>query len=324
MIVSFANAARFPRRADGAPMDVVLQQLLNWLALGCIYALLAIGFSLLFGVLNLVHFSHGDVSLVAPFVALASVQILLGTPIAGAGFPTLLAGGLLAIAAVACLGILLERIVIRPFLDSPALMTLVATVALGIVVRELIRHLYPEGSNPHFFPNPLAFPAFAIGRVNVTWFALANILTTTVLLSLLFLFLHRTPLGLRIRAVSQDREAARLFGIRPDRIFAVTFAIAAGSGAVAGLFFAAHMGVTRFDFGVQAGLMGFSAAVIGGLGSMAGAILGGLILAGLETFVQAAVPDGTAYRIVFAFTLVIAVLVFRPAGLLGRPVVPKV
>jgi branched-subunit amino acid ABC-type transport system permease component len=304
--------------------DVLVQQVLNWLSLGCIYALLAVGFSLLFGVLNLVHFSHGDVSLVAPFMALAAIQVLLGATASGADPWTLAGAGLVAIAAVAALGVLLERLVIRPFIDAPSLMTLVATVALGMVIRELIRHLYPQGSNPHFFPNPLAGAAFTIGAVNVTWFAIVNIVTTALILTLLFLFLHRTPLGLRIRAVSQDREAARLFGIRANRIFQATFALAAATGAVAGLAFAAHSGVTRFDFGVQAGLMGFSAAVIGGLGSMAGAIIGGLLLAGLETFVQAVVPDGTAYRTVFAFSLVIAVLVFRPVGLLGRAVVQKV
>lgn len=304
--------------------DEILQQLINWLALGSIYALLAVGFSLLFGVLGVIHFSHGDVSLVAPFVALAVLQAALASVSWFGGAGDLAVACLIAIAAVGLLGAALDRYVLRAFRDKPAMMALVTTVALGIVIRELIRHLFPQGSNPHAFPTPLAEPAFTLGNVVVNWFAVLDIGVTAVVLVVLTVLLRRTGIGVRIRAVSQDREAARLMGIDADAVFRNTFLIASATGALAGLLYASYVGVTRFDFGILAGLMGFSAAVIGGLGSIPGAVIGGLLLAGVETFAQAGIEDGTAYRQVFAFLLVIAFLVFRPAGLFGRTVTEKV
>lgn len=303
--------------------ELLVQQLVNWITLGCIYALLAIGFSLIFGVLNVIHFSHGDVAMTAPFIALALVQASMAA--IGVSGPTGLVIGVLgAVAAVGLIGVVLDKVVIRRFRDAPAMMALVATVALGIVIRELIRHLYPQGSNPHAFPRLVSGVAFEIGAVPINWFALLVVVLTVFLVASLFVFLRLTPLGLRIRAASEDRIVARMMGIKDARVFRATFFIASAIGAIAGLLFASYAGVTRFDFGIMAGLLGFSAAVIGGLGSMPGAILGGLIIAGIEVFAQTFVPDGASYRLVFVFVLVIVVLVFRPAGLLGRTVMEKV
>jgi branched-subunit amino acid ABC-type transport system permease component len=302
-------------------MEQVAQQLINWLALSSIYALLAIGFSLLFGVLNVIQFSHGDVALTAPFIAMGLLLAIAG--LAGPG-AALAIGAVFAILAVGMLGVVLERVLIRRFRAAPPMMALVATVALGIVLRELIRLLYPQGSNPHPFPALFEGTAGSIFGAPVPWLVVAMLLVTGLLVAALSLFLARTPIGVRIRAVSQDYEMARLVGIDPNRIFQVTFFIASATGAVAGLFFAAYVGLIRFDFGIIAGLLGFSAAVIGGLGNMTGAIVGSLLLGALDTAVQAAVPDGAAYRLVVAFVLVILVLVFRPAGLFGRAVVEKV
>ncbi len=303
--------------------ELIIQQMVNWMTLGCIYALLAIGFSLIFGVLNVIHFSHGDVAMTAPFISLAMAQ-MLATTIGASGPLWLVVAVLSAVIIVGFIGIALDKVVIRRFRDAPAMMALVATVALGIVIRELIRHLYPQGSNPHAFPRLVSGVAFEIGGVQVNWFALLVVALTVALVALLFFFLKMTPLGLRIRAASEDRIVARMMGIRDTRVFRATFFIASAIGAVAGLLFASYAGVTRFDFGVMAGLLGFSAAVIGGLGSMPGAILGGLIIAGIEVLAQTLVPDGASYRLVFVFMLVIVVLIFRPAGLLGRTVMEKV
>ncbi|MEI5677153.1 branched-chain amino acid ABC transporter permease [Mesorhizobium sp. CGMCC 1.15528] len=303
--------------------ELLVQQLVNWITLGCIYALLAIGFSLIFGVLNVIHFSHGDVAMTAPFIALALVQGSMAV-VGVTGPAWLLLAVVVAVLAVGVIGIALDKIVIRRFRDAPAMMALVATVALGIVIRELIRHLYPQGSNPHAFPRLVSGMAFEVAGVSVSWFALLVVAITAILVTLLFVFLRMTALGLRIRAASEDRVVARMMGIRDSRVFRATFFIASAIGAIAGLLFASYAGVTRFDFGVMAGLLGFSAAVIGGLGSMPGAILGGLIIAGIEVLAQTFVPDGASYRLVFVFLLVIAVLIFRPAGLLGRTVMEKV
>lgn len=302
----------------------ITQQLINWVALGSIYSLLAVGFSLLFGVLGVIHFSHGDVSLLGPFIALAIVQMVFGAFAGGLAVGPLLAVMAAAIVIVGFVGVGVDKLVLRHFRDRPALMALVVTVALGIVIRELIRHLFPEGSNPHAFPAPFNVPAFELGGVQVRWFTVAMVGSAAVALGLLYMVLQGTAAGIRIRAVSQDREAARMMGIDSDKVFRNTFFLASATGALAGLLFASHVGVTRFDFGILVGLMGFSAAVVGGLGSIPGAVIGGFLLAGIETLAQATVPDGTAYRQVFAFLLVIVFLVFKPAGLLGRSAVEKV
>ncbi len=302
---------------------LVAQHLLNWLVLGSIYTLVALGFSLLFGVLDVIHFSHGDVSMAAPFVALAVIQAVTVTLVPDGGTATLILAILAATLVVGLFGVLVDWLVIRRFRAAPAMMALVATVALGTVVRELIRTLYPQGSNPKPFP-ALTTEVLRMGEVAIPVFSLIVIFVSVATVAALFWLLNRTPVGLRIRAVAEDRAVARLMAIRPDRIFAITFFIASAIGAVGAVFFASHAGVVRFDFGVQLGLIGFSAAVIGGLGSMQGAILGSLLIAGVDTTVQMTIPDGASYRLVFIFALVILVLVLKPSGVLGKPVFEKV
>ena len=302
---------------------LVVQHLLNWLVLGSIYTLVALGFSLLFGVLDVIHFSHGDVAMVGPFVALAVVQAAVGGLLPAAGLSALLIAILAAMLVVGLLGVVLDWLVIRRFRTAPAMMALVATVALGSVIRELIRSFYPQGSNPKPFP-AIASGTIQLGEVVVPVFSLIVIAVSAAMVLALFWLINHTPVGMRIRAVAEDRNVARLMAIRPDRIFAVTFFIASAVGAIGAIFFVSHAGVVRFDFGVQLGLIGFSAAVIGGLGSMQGAILGSLLIAGVDSLVQMTVPDGASYRLVFIFALVILVLVLKPSGVLGKPVFEKV
>ncbi|MCC7282545.1 MAG: branched-chain amino acid ABC transporter permease [Acetobacteraceae bacterium] len=301
----------------------LLQYVMNCLVLASIYTLVAVGFSLLFGVLNVIHFSHGDVSIVAPFVTLAMLQALASTMLPADGAAALLVALAAAVLATGAIGVLLDWLVIGRFRQAPAMMALVATVALGTVIRELIRTLYPQGSNPKPFPGLLT-GRLGSGAVAVQAYDVLVIVATLVIVTALFMLLRHTPLGMRIRAVAGDRDIARLMAIRPDRIFSITFFIASAVGAVGGVFFASYAGVVRFDFGIQLGLIGFSAAVIGGLGSMHGAILGALLIAGIDTVVQATVPNGASYRLVFSFLLVILVLVLKPTGILGKPVYEKV
>ena len=301
----------------------ITQQLLNLITVGSIYALVAVGFSLLFGVLNIIHFSHADVALTAPFFALGLVQAL-GAMLGAAPSSTAFALAVIpALVATGLLGLLLYLLVIKRFANAPAMMALVATVALGIVLRELVRHLYPNGSNPHAVPRLVPGSIEVLGTT-VPLFNLVAIAVSVLCVGGLFYLLDNTRLGLHIRAVSQDRDAARLMSISPARIFLTTFFIASAIGAVGGLFFAGYAGIVRFDFSIDVGLIGFSAAVVGGLGSMPGAIIGSLLIAGIDTLVQAVMPNGASYRLVFVFLLVIAVLVFRPAGLFGRVAVEKV
>lgn len=303
--------------------SLFVQHLMNWLVLGSIYTLVALGFSLLFGVLNVIHFSHGDVSMVGSFVTLALLQALLSTIMPIDSFAAMLIACVVAIVVTGVLGVFLDWLVISRFRDAPAMMALVATVALGTVVRELIRMLYPQGSNPKPFPELISIRLTA-GELSIPVYNLFVITMSVLMVAMLFAIMKHTPLGVRIRAVAENRPIARLMAINPNRIFAATFFIASAVGAIGCIFFASYAGVVRFDFGIQLGLIAFSAAVIGGLGSMQGAILGSLLIAGIDTLVQATLSEGASYRLVFAFLLVIVVLVLKPSGLLGRPVYEKV
>jgi branched-subunit amino acid ABC-type transport system permease component len=239
------------------------------------------------------------------------------------GFSAIVIACVVAIMVTGLLGILLDWLVIKRFRDAPAMMALVATVALGSVVRELIRMIYPQGSNPKPFPELMSI-RLTSGEVSIPAYNLFMVVVSVLMVAALFVIMNRTPLGVRIRAVAENRPIARLMAINPDRIFAATFFIASAVGAIGGIFFASYAGVVRFDFGIQLGLIAFSAAVIGGLGSMQGAILGSLLIAGIDTLVQATLSEGASYRLVFAFLLVILVLVLKPSGLLGRSVYEKV
>lgn len=307
-------------------MTEILQQMMNALLLGCTYTLIAIGFSLFFGALNVVHFSHGDVCILGAFVILILYSLakffgLLTILPAFISIPFLI---LLAMAVTGFLGVFFERVVIKPFRYAPLLMVLVATVALGIVIREAVRLSFPHGSNPQIFPRILPQKSFTLGGI---LFRLDNLIilgTTLFLIAMMFLFIKRTRMGAAIRAVSQDGEAAMMVGINMDRTVAATFLLGSALGAVAGILIGAYNNIIRFDMGLMGGVKGFSAAVVGGLGNVYGAIIGGLILGFVETFAAAFIPGGTPYTDVFAFLVVIFFLIFRPSGILGEKVYEKV
>ncbi len=307
-------------------MAEFIQQIINGLLLGCNYTLIAIGFSLFFGALNVIHFSHGDVCILGSFVVL--IFYALGT--ASGLFAALPVGIsiLLLIAAAAAmtgiLGAVFEKLVIKPFRHAPLLMVLVATVALGLIIREAIRLFYPQGSNPQIFPRFLPEGSFFTAGILVHYDNLIILSATVGLITSMFLFLQRTRTGAAIRAISQDIEAAMMMGINIDATIAITFLLGSGLGAIAGILNGAYISIIRFDMGLMGGIKGFSAAVVGGLGNIYGAIFGGLVLGFVETFASAFIPGGTAYKDVFAFLVVIFFLVFKPSGILGERVYEKV
>lgn len=307
-------------------MAEIVQQLMNALLLGCTYTLIAIGFNLFFGALNVVHFSHGDVCILGAFVililyglakwvgALSFIPPFLMVPLVI----------LLAMFLTGLIGTFFERVVIKPFRYAPLLMVLVATVALGMVIRETVRLSFPHGSNPQIFPRILPATSFQWAGVLLRLDNLIIFGTTIFLISMMFLFIQKTRMGAAIRAVSQDTEAAAMMGINIDRTVAVTFLIGSALGAIAGILIGAYNNIIRFDMGLMGGVKGFSAAVVGGLGNVYGAIIGGLILGLVETFAAAFIPGGTPYTDVFAFLVVIFFLIFKPTGILGEKVYEKV
>jgi branched-chain amino acid transport system permease protein len=303
-----------------------IQQIINALLLGCNYALIAMGFSLFFGALNVVHFSHGDVCILGSFLLLVLYKVLVASGLLDF-LPWVVKIPIIILSAAiltGLIGALFEKAVIKPFRRAPLLMVLVATVALGTIIRETLRIFYPQGSNPQIFPGLLPGGGFPLGGLTIRYDNVVIFLSTVALITAVFFFVRRTRFGMAIRAISQDIEGAAMMGINLNMTVAVTFLLGSALGALAGILNGAYIGIIRFDMGLMGGIKGFSAAVVGGLGNIYGAIFGGLLLGMVETFASALVPAGTAYKDVFAFLVVIFFLVFKPSGILGEKVYEKV
>ena len=306
-------------------MDVGLfaQYVMNGLMLGMMYALVAVGFTLFFGVLDVIKFSHGDVVTVGAFTALAS---LAGLHALGYNSQWLDLVVMLAIATLAmgALGMLIARYLVMPLRSAPALNTLLITLMLGTVLRESVRLFYPQGGNPKPFPALLPRNSIDLGSFNLR---LDNVLMLAagglVIVGLQYL-LNRSKLGLAIRAVAQDEETARTMGINFTAIVLITFAIGSGLAAFAGVMNGLYYNEINFGIGLYLGVIGFSAAIIGGLGSIYGAILGGFLFAGLQTIGTVLLPFASAYKDVFAFTVVIALIAWRPTGLIQEKISERV
>ncbi len=304
-------------------MVLVINQVITGLMLGIMYALIASGFSLLFGVLNVVQFAHADVCFLGAFVSMAVMTFLSKIEF----FPAWLVIFLTIIFAViitGLIGTIIEKICVKPFRKSPGLIILLSTVAVGFIIREGIKIFYPSGASPKLFP--LSFPqwAFSMGGVTIRFSNIMIIIIAGMIYFLLSLFINKTKIGLQIRATSQNVEAAQVFGIDLDKIFMMTFFLASTIGAVAGILNGVYYNIVKFDMGLMGGIIGFSAAVMGGLGNIYGAIIGGIILGIVESFTMAFVPGGSPYKEIFAFIVVILFLLFKPSGILGKKVIEKV
>jgi branched-chain amino acid transport system permease protein len=304
-------------------LGLIAQYTMNGLMLGMMYALVAVGFTLFFGVLDVIKFSHGDVLTVGAFTALATY---LGLQSAGITFDALELAVMLATtaAAMALLGAGIARAFVLPLRSAPALNTLLITLMVGTVLREAVRLFYPDGANPKPFPRLLPDDSIAIGSFNLR-FDNAILLTSGALVMVgLHLLLNRTKLGLAIRAVAQDEETAKTMGINFNFIVLITFAIGSALAAFAGLMNGLYYNEINFGIGLYLGVVGFSAAIIGGLGSVYGAILGGFLFAGLQTVGAVALPFASAYKDVFAFAVVIAIMAWRPTGLIPEKLSERV
>jgi branched-chain amino acid transport system permease protein len=304
-------------------VDLALQYLINGLMLGVMYALVAVGFTLFFGVLDVIKFSHGDVLTVGVFTGLAAFIALKAAQVTSP-LLQLIAISIVAMAAMALLGAVIARTLVLPLRSAPALNTLLITLMLGTVLRECVRLFYPQGANPKPFPALLPSVSANFGNFNLR---LDNVLMLAagglVIVGLQFL-LNRTKLGLAIRAVAQDEETARTMGVNFTAIVLVTFAIGSALAAFAGIMNGLYYNEINFGMGLLLGIIGFAAAIIGGLGSIYGAILGGFLFAGLQTIGAVALPFASAYKDVFAFAVVIIFMAWRPTGLIQEKISERV
>jgi branched-chain amino acid transport system permease protein len=306
-------------------MDLGLfaQYVMNGLMLGMMYALVAVGFTLFFGVLDVIKFSHGDVLTVGAFSALATFIGLRAVGVDSNGLQ-LLAMLIVAIGAMAILGAVIARAFVLPLRSAPALNTLLITLMLGTVLRESVRLFYPDGANPKPFPRLLPTDSISFGNFNLRLDNAIMLAAGVLVIVGLQLLLSKTKLGLAIRAVAQDEETAKTMGINFNLIVLITFAIGSGLAAFAGVMNGLYYNEMNFGIGLYLGVVGFSAAIVGGLGNIYGAILGGFLFAALQTSGSVLLPFASAYKDVFAFGVVIAIMAWRPTGLIPEKLSERV
>lgn len=299
-------------------MDVGLlgQYVFNGLMLGIIYAMVAVGFTLFFGVLDVIKFSHGDVLMVGAFVGLMTYLGLTDLGVSSGAVLTI-AVMLAAMLAMGALGAALARWLVLPLRNAPAINVLLITLMAGTVLRETIRLFYPAGANPKPFPRLLPTDTVNIGTLTLRHDNLILLAVGVAAIIAVHLLVTRTKLGLAIRAVAQDSETARLMGMNFQLVVLVTFALGSALAALAGVTAGLYYNEINFSMGLLLGVIGFSAAVVGGLGNLYGAVLGGFLFAALQTLgaVWFSVP---AYKDVFAFALVILLMAWRPTGLIAE------
>jgi branched-chain amino acid transport system permease protein len=285
--------------------------------LGVIYAMIAVGFSLFFGVLDVIKFSHGDVVTVGAFSSLGAVGVAGGL----VALPPLVALGAGIAAAVAIgglVGSLIGRFLILPLRQAPAVNVLLATLMAGTVLRETIRLGVPNGGNPKPFPALLPAGSIQLGSFSVGYDSIIILIAGLALVYATHLLISRSRMGLAIRAVAQDGEVARLAGVDFQRVVLGTFALGSALAAFAGCMLGLYYREINFNMGVLLGVIGFASAVVGGLGSLLGPIIGGFLFAGVQTLVVVALPFSSAYKDVIAFAAVIALIGLFPTGLIAE------
>ena len=302
-------------------MEAFLQNLITGLSLGSIYALIALGYTLVYGILRLINFAHGDLFMLAAYAALGTATLLgLGALPAPAGllghawfgFGVVL---LVSMLAAALAGWLVERLAYRPLRQAPRLNLLITAVGVSLLLENGAQALLT--ANPRRFPDLVTdTPLFQVGRAQVGSLDVAVLATALVLLVALELWVHHSRQGRAMRAVSHSHETAALLGIPVDRVIALTFAVGSALAAAAAVLYGVKYPKVDPLMGVMPGLKAFVAAVIGGIGNLRGAVVGGLILGLAETFVSA--YGASTWRDALAFALLIAILLFKPSGLFGR------
>ncbi len=306
-------------------MTELLQQLVNGLTLGSLYALIAVGYTVVYGIVQLINFAHGEVFMIGAFGALATWSVLFQGTTAVWVLPIMLLG---AIASSVLIAVVMERFAYRPLRNAPRLAPLITAIGVSIALQEAVRLFYPGAKSKLPFPSidVVTGTAFKLGGVTIQRPAIFTVAALAVCAALLYYFVNRTKLGRGMQAVSQDPDTARLMGINVDRIIVVAFILGAVLAAVAGVAQGLQNNNIDFRIGFLAGLKAFTAAVLGGIGNIQGAVVGGLVLGIVESLATQFIPGqfgGSAWKDVWAFVLLIVVLVFRPQGLLGARVVDR-
>jgi len=301
-------------------MEIFLQQIINGLVQGSVYALVALGYTMVYGILGLINFAHGEVVMIGAMLALSALTALLGV-----GVSALLALPLsivLAMAGCMVLGYSIERIAYRPLRHAPRLAPLITAIGVSIVLQNLAMMIW--GRSYHSFPQLIANDPHNFGGAIINDIQIIIFILALAIMAGLMVVVHRTKLGRAMRAVAENQHAAQLMGVDINRVISITFMLGSALAAIAGIMVSANYGLAHYYMGFLLGLKAFTAAVLGGIGNLRGAMLGGLLLGLIESLGAGYIGDmtggfmGSNYQDVFAFFVLIAVLVFRPSGLFGE------
>ncbi|HEY9213957.1 MAG TPA: branched-chain amino acid ABC transporter permease [Ancylobacter sp.] len=299
---------------------LILQQTINALTVGSIYALIALGYTMVYGVLRLINFAHSELFTAGAFIGLALAGALgvVGHPAGG------ILVGLITFVIIGLVGVSVEIVAYRPLRRTSRLAPMLSALGMAVVIQNAVMLI--GGRRPMIYPSFLPSGVIDLFGAIITYKQITIFTVAVVLMVGLELFVNRTNLGVRIRAVAENAETASLVGINPNMAISLIFFIGPGLGAVAGILYSSFYGVATFTMGFVIGMKAFTAAILGGIGSIPGAVLGGFLLGIIETFGTAWMPVltggviGTEYRDIFAFSVLVLILLFRPAGLLGERV----
>ena len=308
-------------------MDTLIQQIINGLVLGSMYALVALGYTMVYGIINLINFAHGEVLMVGALTSWTIIGLMQegmpGTP----GWLILLCAMLIACVVASVLNFVIEKVAYRPLRNSPKLAPLITAIGMSILLQTLAMIIW----KPNFKPYPNLLPAvpYNVGGAVITTTQILILALTAVSLAILMWVVNRTRLGRAMRATAENPRVAALMGVKPDFVISATFVIGAILAAIAGVMWAANYGTVQHTMGFLPGLKAFTAAVFGGIGNLGGAVVGGILLGLIESigagYIGALTGGvlGSHYSDIFAFIVLIIVLTLRPSGLLGERVADR-
>jgi branched-chain amino acid transport system permease protein len=306
-------------------MDIFFQQIINGLVLGSMYALVALGYTMVYGIINLINFAHGEVLMVGALTSWTVVTLLAdsGAP----GWVLMLVSLACAIVVCSALNFAIEKVAYRPLRTAPRLAPLITAMGMSLMLQTLAMIVWKP--NPKPYPQLLPTEPIDLGGPVITVTQIVILVTTAVILVALLWLVNRTRLGRAMRATAENPRVAALMGVRPDMVISATFIIGAVLAAVAGVMWAANYGTVQHSMGFLPGLKAFTAAVLGGIGNLAGAVVGGVLLGLVEAIGAGYLGDltggvlGSHYADIFAFIALILVLTLRPSGLLGERVADR-
>lgn len=308
-------------------MDVFIQQVINGLVLGSMYALIALGYTMVYGIINLINFAHGEVLMVAALTSWSVIEMMQESMPGLSGWLMLLIALVIASVVSACLNFAIEKVAYRPLRNSPKLAPLITAIGVSILLQTLAMIIW----KPNYKPYPTLLPSmpFHVGGAVISSTQIMILGVTAISLAVLMWIVNATKLGRAMRATAENPRVASLMGVKPDVVISATFVIGAVLAAIAGVMFASNYGTVHHSMGFLPGLKAFTAAVFGGIGNLTGAVVGGILLGLIESIGSGYIGVltdgvlGSHYADIFAFIVLIFVLTLRPSGLMGERVADR-